>query len=153
MILHRRIIRELRQGWVKYGAIAFLLILSLSLVISLAGGADTVVNTMDQTFQMSHVEDGEFQVHVPLNDEQINDLKNLGAKVEEKFYLDVQSQQGAALRIFKTRDNINLIKLDEGSVPQNDNEIVLEKHFANNYNLSIGDNFIFDGNTYQISGI
>jgi len=153
MILHRRIIRELRQGWVKYGAIAFLLILSLSLVISLAGGADTVVNTMEKTFQMSHVEDGEFQVHVPLNDEQINDLKNLGAKVEEKFYFDVQSQQGAALRIFKTRDNINLIKLDEGSVPQKDNDIVLEKHFADNFNLSIGDSFVFAGDTYQISGI
>jgi len=153
MILHRRIIRELRQGWVKYSAMAFLLILSLSLVISLAGGADTVVNTMEKTFQSSHVEDGEFQVQMPLNDTQIIDLKDLGAKVEAKFYFDVTSQQGASLRIFKIRDNINQIKLDEGSAPQNDNEIVLEKHFAENFKLLIGDNFILAGKTYQISGI
>ena len=153
MILHRRIIRELRQGWVKYGAMSFLLILSLSLVISLAGSADTVVNTMERTFEISHVEDGEFQVQVPLNDEQLNDLKDLGANVEEKFYFDEQSELGASLRIFKNRNNINQIKLDAGRVPQNDNEIVLEKHFADNSDLSIGDNFKFAGNTYQISGI
>ncbi|SEW18201.1 ABC transporter permease [[Clostridium] fimetarium] len=153
MVLHRRIIRELRQGWVKYGAMAFLLILSLSLVVSLAGGADTIVNTMESTFQTSHVEDGEFQVHVPLNDSQLNELKDLGAKVEEKFYFDAQSEQGTSLRIFKNRDYINQIKLDEGSDPQNDNEIILEKHLADNLGLSIGDNFVLAGNTYQISGI
>ena len=153
MILHRRIIRELRQGWVKYGAMIFLLVLSLSLVISLAGSADTVVNTMESTFQNSQVEDGEFQVHVSLNNDQITDLKNLGAKIEEKFYFDVQSEQGASLRIFKNRDDINQIKLDEGSLPESDNEIVLEKHFANNFALSVGDNFVLAGNTYHISGI
>lgn len=153
MILHKRILRELRQGWVKYCAMAFLLILSLDLVISLAVGADTVVNTMEQTFETANLEDGEFQVHVALNDKQINDFKNLGAKLEEKFYFDVQSEQGATLRIFKNRDTINLITLDGGSTPKNDDEIVLEKHFAEKFGLSIGKNYVLDGKTYLITGI
>lgn len=153
MILHKRLLRELKQGWVKYGAMSFLLILSISLVISIAGGSDAVVYTMHQWFERASLEDGEFQLHVPLNEEQHKELQELGTEIEEKFYVDIDTRQGTILRIFKVRNKINRIDLDQGCLPTDANEIVVEKHFAQNFELKAEDTINLNGMDYQITGI
>lgn len=153
MILNKRLLRELKQGKIRYGAMTFLIILSLSLVISMAGATDTVNYTIDKTNQEHKVEDGEFQVHVPLTQMQLDKLRNLGLTIEEKFYIDQKTTEGATLRVFKNRTNINKATVDEGTRPVKANDIFLEKHFASNFGVKVGDSFILNEETYKVSGI
>lgn len=153
MILNKRLLRELKQGGVRYGAMTFLIILSLSLVISMAGATDTVNYTIDKTNKEHKIEDGEFKVHVPLTQMQLDKLRNMGLEIEEKYYIDQKTTEGTTLRVFENRTNINRATVDKGTRPIKANDIFLEKHFASDFGLKIGDSFILNEDTYKVSGI
>jgi len=135
MILNKRIIRELKENWVRYGALAFLIIFSLGLVVSMAGSTDVVNYTIDKNNKKNQLEDGEFSVYVPLTENQQLELEKMGAKTEAAFYVDLPSLEKSVLRVFKNRNNINTIALEEGRLADQIGEIVLEKHYAENMGL------------------
>ena len=153
MILNKRIKRELKDGFIKYSAIGFLIILSLSLVISLAAGAQSVIDTITDSTRKGNIEDGEFELQAPLNEEQLKDIENLGVKLEKSFYIDIPSIEDSTLRIFKDRGDINKIILDEGAPISSNNEIVLEKKYAEFKNVKVGENITLNNKKLTVCGI
>ena len=57
-------------------------------------------------------------------------------RYEEQFYIDVKLDNGDTLRVFQNRENINLIELDEGQLASTNNEIVIEKRYSEENNIS-----------------
>ena len=153
MILNRRIIRELKENWVRYGALAFLIILSLGLVVSMAGSTDVVNYTIDTNNENNQLEDGEFSVYVPLTVNQKLELERMGAKTEETFYVDLAGPEESVLRVFKNRDNINTIALEEGRLADQAGEIVLEKHYAEKHGIRVGQSIKAGQKNYLVTGI
>lgn len=153
MILNKRIIRELKENWIRYGALAFLIIFSMGLVVGMAGATDVVNYTIDNNNEKNQLEDGEFTVYVPLTENQKLELEKMGAKTEETFYVDLPGAENSILRIFKNRNNINTIELDEGRLADQMGEIVLEKHYAENHGVRVGQSLEVDQKKYLVTGI
>ena len=153
MILNRRIIRELKGNIVKYGALFFLIVLGMSVIISIIAASESIVHTVTVKSKENYVEDGEFNVFAPLSEAAKTKLADGGVLLEETFYIDFDMEDSSILRIFKNRENINLIALNTGNLPQNDREIVLEEHYAKKHNYNV-DSLISIGKVdYTVCGI
>lgn len=153
MILNKRIIRELKENWVRYGALAFLIIFSLGLVVSMAGSTDVVNYTIDKNNEKNQLEDGEFSVYVPLTENQQQELEKMGARTEAAFYVELSGPEKSVLRIFKNRNSINTIELEEGRLADQRGEIVLEKHYAEKHGIRVGQSIEVNQKNYLVTGI
>ena len=87
-ILRRRVFRDLKQNLLRYLALGFLIILGMYMIVSLVGAAETVIQGVDHFAEKNHLEDGEFQVFVPLTQQEKTEITNQGITLEELFYLD-----------------------------------------------------------------
>lgn len=84
-------------------------------------------------------------------------MSQLEDKGDLKFYKlnyieeDLDSN-GATVRIFKKRDKVNLECLMEGEYPTADNEIAVDRVFAETQGLNVGDTVSFGGKSLKICG-
>ena len=152
-VFRKRAIRDLRENKFRYLALAFLIILSMYLVISIIGAADTIIDGTARISKKNKIEDGQFQVFIPLTSKQKEKLRKEGITLEETFYLDFEQQDKSTLRIFKNRKNVDMIYLEEGKLANNEQEVVLEKRYAAVHHLKIGEKIKIDKKTYKITGI
>lgn len=113
-VLRKRAWRDLKENKFRYLALAFLIIISMYLVISLVGAADTIIDGTAKQAKKHKLEDGQFQVFVPLTTKQKENLTKKGITLEETFYLDFRQKDGSKLRIFKNRKKVDKINLDQG---------------------------------------
>lgn len=152
-VLRKRILRDLKENIVRYLALGAMIILCMYVIISLIGTADTII-TGSEKFGVTHkVEDGQFSTFVPLTEAETEQLSEKGVELEAQFYLDYELEDGSTLRIFKDRENINLVAVDEGSKPKSTDELVLEKRYAEEHDLRVGDVICIGGKDMRICGI
>ena len=152
-ILIKRVFRNLKNNFVRYFALFLLIVMGMYLVVSMIDSADTVINGVNEKAKINKLEDGEFKVFEKLSKNELSALKDKKIKVEEAFYMDYKLKDDSTIRIFKNRKNINLIDLDEGKLSSSVNEIVIEKRYAKEYNLNLGDKIEIADKKYKIVGI
>lgn len=152
-VLRKRAWRDLKENKFRYLALAFLIIISMYLVISLVGAADTIIDGTAKQAKKHKLEDGQFQVFVPLTTKQKENLTKKGITLEETFYLDFRQKDGSKLRIFKNRKKVDKINLDQGRLAKKASEVVVEKRYALEHNLKIGSKITIDGDSYKVTGI
>ena len=99
-----------------------------------------------------NTEDGEFNVFIPLSESQISDFKDEGIELEAMFSIDSELDDGSVLRIMENRDSINLISVEKGNVASNNDETLIEKRYAEEHNLNVGDKIKISGKEYTICG-
>ena len=152
-ILIKRVFRNLKNNFVRYFALFLLIVMGMYLVVSMIDSADTVINGVNEKAKINKLEDGEFKVFEKLSKNELSALKDKKIKVEEAFYMDYKLKDDSTIRIFKNRKNINLIDLDEGKLSSSVNEIVIEKRYAKEHNLNLGDKIEIADKKYKIVGI
>lgn len=152
-ILTRRVYRDLKKHLFRYLALFFLIVLGMYLVISMAGGADMVERTVYDSADKNKVEDGEFSLFVPLSDKSVKELEKKGVTLEEQFYMDCTLSDSSVLRLFVNREKINRIELEEGRQAEADKEIVLEKKYAQDHKIGVGDFVVIGTYTFEVVGI
>ena len=81
-VLRKRIPRDLKNSLLRNLALLVMIVLGMYLVISMIGGAETIIAGTEQNCRDKNCEDGEFTVFLPLTDEQIAKLDKAGAEVE-----------------------------------------------------------------------
>ena len=156
--LNKRIIRELKAHFGRYLALLFIIVLGMYLVVSVAGMAETTIAGTEKYNERCRLQDGQFTVFVPLTDGQLKDLSDKHGDIESIFSVDVSVRSGDSgpektLRIFKVRKDIDLLNIDEGTLPEKDDEIVIMNLFAERNELKAGDSIRLSGKDYRISGI
>lgn len=152
-ILRKRVIRDLKENLFRYLALGLLIILGMYIIVSLVGAADTIIIGSKQHATENCLEDGEFQVFVPLTEQEIEKLENAGITLESMFYLDFLQEDESTLRVYKNREEINLLELDDGRMPETAEEIALEKRYCEENDISLGDEIVIANQTYQVAGI
>lgn len=152
-ILRKRVLRDLKQNLFRYLALSFMIILGMYLIISIVGAADTIILGTKAKGQENLVEDGEFEVFVPLREETEKELAEKGITLEKMFYLDFQAEDKSIIRIYQNREAVNLIDIEEGKIAEAEDEIVLEKRYCQENGISVGDVVVFSGESYKVSGI
>ncbi|MBQ8085901.1 MAG: ABC transporter permease [Lachnospiraceae bacterium] len=138
-VLFKRSLRDLKENWARYTALALLIIFSIYIVLSLVGAATATIDQTAQYDEELNCEDGEFSVFVPLTDSELNRITKKGVDIEKMFFLDYQMEDGSVCRVYKNRNDINKITLKEGRIAENDSEIVVERRYAEVNDINIGD--------------
>lgn len=152
-VLRKRIFRDLKENLGRYLALGLMIILCMYIIVALIGAADSLMIGINQFTEEYQLEDGEFQVFVPLTEKELAKLEEKGVTIEEQFYLDFQMEDESTVRVFQNREAINLVKVEQGRSATKDTEIVLEKRYCEEHELQVGDEVKIGGYVYEIVGI
>lgn len=152
-VLRKRILRDFKTNIARYLALGFLIILSMYLVISMLGAAETIIRGSLKADADAHAEDGEFSLFVPMKESEEEDLRARGITLEKMFFLDYTVEESKTLRLFENREEINQITLKEGSLAAAEDEVVLERRYAEINGIQIGDKIEIGGHVFRVVGI
>ena len=125
-VLRKRLLRELKSNFARYAALVLLIVFGMYVIVSVVSSADTVIRRTDEHCEMNKVEDGQFGVFIPLTDEQEKRIADMGITLEKHFSIDIIAEDGSKLRVFRNRNDIDLVELDSGRYAENMNEAVAE---------------------------
>ena len=152
-ILRKRLLRDLRANFGRYLALFLLFVLGLYLVVSIVGSSEMIIQGTENKKSVNMVEDGQFTVFLPLSADDLNSLTADGTTIEPMFSFDLKADDRSTLRLFRNRDKIDLIQLDDGKIAEQNGEAVLEKGYAEAHDLHIGDTVKAGGTEFRITGI
>lgn len=70
-----------------------------------------------------------------------------------QYFEEEIGKDGANLRVYKQREDVDLVCTMSGKMPQKTNEIALDRMFAKNANLSVGDTITLNNKKLLITGL
>ena len=151
--LNRRLPRELKSEFGKY----LVIFLFFIMVISLVSGflvADTSLHTAYlDAFDKYNIEDGNFAYAEEASDDAIAAIEKDG-KVYANFYKEEDTDDfESTFRAFGERNDIDKVCLLDGDMPKADTDVAIDRLYAKNHDLEIGDKFGVAGKDLTISGI
>ncbi len=153
--LNRRLPRELKSEFGKY----LVIFLFFIMVISLVSGflvADTSLHTAYlNAFDKYNIEDGNFAYAEEASDDAIAAIEKDGkVKVYANFYKEEDTDDfESTFRAFGERNDIDKVCLLDGDMPKADTDVAIDRLYAKNHDLEIGDKFGVAGKDLTISGI
>jgi putative ABC transport system permease protein len=151
--LNGRVWRELREDLGKYLVIFFLMIFSIALVSGFLVADNSMLTAYREGFEKYNIEDGNFTSERKLNRNTKEQVESLGVSLYDLFYTEKKTEEGASLRIFKDRDQVDRICIMEGRMPEKTGEIAIDRMFADNNKLSVGDRISCEGTSWTITGL
>lgn len=151
-ILRKRVLRDLKENFFRYLALGLLIILCMYMIGSLVGAGETIVQGVDEQAEKNHMEDGQFTCFVPLSKDNKKVLAEHDVELEKMFYLDFAKQK-ETIRVFQNRQKINLVALREGRLAEKENEIVLERRYAEEHQYTVGSQITLGKIKFQVTGI
>ena len=86
------------------------------------------------------------------------DYEAVPIKIYKNYYKDTSEVRGTGknsgkIRIFKDRDDIDLYSIHKGVMPQNENEIAIDRMHADNVNVKVGDTIIVGGVPFKVTAL
>lgn len=153
--LRKRYVRELKSDFGKYLAIALFLIMLIGLVSGYLVAASSIEKTFYEGWEKYNIEDGHITFSQTPTDELLNSIEEkAGLKFFNLDYIDEDiDNNGTTLRVFKVRTKINRSCLMEGEMPSADDEAVIDRLFAENNNIRIGDRITLNGKSIKVTGL
>lgn len=154
--LNKRLLRDLRDDFGKYMVIFLFIIVLISSVSGFIATDDSVLKTYEEGFEKYKIEDGYFESAVKLEDAAIKYLEDSSKdkiSIYENFYKDEKTNvNNTTLRIYIDSKEIDMTCLMEGSLPKSSDEIAIDRLYAQNNDIEVGDIVIIAGKDYKISG-
>ena len=152
--LRKRFLRELKQDFGKYAVIFLFITLTIGFISGFLVADNSMTHAYDESFEKYNIEDGNFELEQKADAVLLKKVESENDVVlYENFYKEVpKAIANATLRIFGERNDINLVCVMEGRAPQKDGEIALDRLFAENRELKIGDSVVLGGEKLEIVG-
>lgn len=152
--LIKRFPRELKRELGKY----IVLFLFLTAIIGFISGFFVASNSLkvayDEGFEKYNIEDGNFELYFKADDALIETLEKDDVTIYENFYIEKNTNDiDSTLRIYKNRVEIDKVCLMEGEFPDNEQEIAIDRMYADNNDISAGDTLSVDGRKLTVSGL
>ena len=151
--LTKRLPRELKSEFGKYLVIFLLLIISIGFVSGFLVADGSMIRTYNEGFQKYNIENGHFQIAKKATTSQIQAIEENDITLYENFYSEESITNGSTLRIFSNRTDVNLVCLMKGDFPSGENEIAIDRMYADNNHLSVGDTLKSDSHEWTITGL
>lgn len=151
--LTHRILREIRSDLGKYLVSFILLTASIGLVSGYLVAGESMITAYEESFEKYRIEDGNFRLARKANRAQIRKIETHGVHIYENFYREMLLDSGSTLRFFKTRTQVNLPCLMKGRMPEKPGEIAVDRMYADNNHLSVGDLVSSGSQSFTITGL
>ena len=147
--LNKRILRGLKAQWSKNLFLFILLFFMISTTSGMLVSSGSIKTLYYELMSTGVVEDGKILFAFDPTDEILKSIEKTNVKVEKAPYVDAKinkikdDKDEKTIRLYTNRKNINLPVINEGNLAKNKNEIAINRLFAENNNLKIGDNITF----------
>lgn len=152
--LLKRLPRELKGEWGKYLVIFLFLTIMISFVSGFLVASKSMIAAYDESFEKYNIEDGNFELLAEADDQLLETLEKEQLTVWPNYYIEEETEEvDSTLRIFKIRNEVDLICLMSGSLPQHADEIAVDRMYADNNGLSVGDTLTVGTKRLTISGL
>ena len=137
--LRKRLLRELKSEFGKYAVIFLLLAGTISFVSGFLVADGSMLKAYNEGFTKYNIEDGDFQTKKKMNKAQERSVQEFGITVYDNFYAERSLSNDTTLRVFENRSVVNTVCLMEGKMPEAEDEIAIDRMYADNNNLKVGD--------------
>lgn len=173
--LIKRIPKEIIGDWKKYLVVFLFLVLTIGFVSGMYVANDSMLTSADEGVSKYKQEDGHFELKDKADselvtaiesgevktaiDEKDSDSSKIPVTLYENFYrnetedYDADGKKDGTIRVYTKIGDINLACLIEGSFPQNENEIAVDRMHADNVGMKVGDTIKVSGKEFKVSGL
>ena len=152
--LRKRIPKELAKDAAKYIAIFIMMVLLISMCSGMRVGNESLKAAYYDSFETYNIEDGHIVFDKPIPDQLRASLEDkIGMKLYDSFYFDdTMAETGADIRVYKQSAEVNKPCLLSGEFPASDSEIAIDRVFAKNNDIKVGDRIVLGGKELTVTG-
>lgn len=152
--LNKRYPRELKQDFGKYAAIFLFLVFFIGAMSGFFVSDISVAATYYEGLEKYNIEDGHMAFNLVPSNELLSKIETENNITLYKMYYkdETVAQNDTTLRIYVDRDTINTECVMDGAMPTASNEMAVDRMYAVNNNISIGDTVTVDGQDYTVTG-
>ena len=151
--LRKRLPRELKEELGKYLVILLLMTLTIGFVSGFLVADGSMLKAYNDGFEKYKIEDGNFRVKQKLTKSQKENIETKNVRLYENFYIEEDLDNGSTMRFFKNREEIDLVCLMEGRLPEKTDEIAIDRMYADNNQISVGDVLISGTKKWNVTGL
>lgn len=90
-VLRKRVLRDLGHNFFRYFALGLMIAMGIFLVVTIVGNGETLSRGTIDIAEETNLEDGEFEVFVPLSAKDKAGISDMGIDLEEQFYFDYRN--------------------------------------------------------------
>ena len=162
--LRKRFPREMRNNLGKYLGIFLLMSVTIALTSGFLTAAHSISVIIDDIPATYHVEDGRFTTAFEATDAQLDAARDAaedagGIDVFANWSINAdctaESNDGrdCTLRTYVHRTDVDLAAYAEGRVPEAADEVAVDRVFAQNNGVRVGDAVTLNGRSFTVCGI
>ena len=151
--LRKRLPRELKSELGKYLVVFLLMIATIGFVSGFLVADGSMLIAYNESFDKYNVEDGNFSTGEKVYRGQKEAIEELGVKVYENYYIEDALTNGSTMRFFKNRTEVDKVCLMEGEIPAGTGEMAVDRMYADNNNLKVGDTLSDGKKEWEITGL
>ena len=151
--LRKRIPRELRAEFGKYLVVLILMISTIGFVSGFLVADGSMIQAYNEGFEKYNIEDGNFRVKKELTSFQEKEITTNGVTLYENFFIEQAVDNGSTMRFFKNRKDVNRVCLMKGTLPATSDEIAIDRMYADNNHISVGDVLTSGGKEWKVTGL
>ena len=167
--LLKRIPRELLGDWRKYLVVGLFLILTIGFVSGMYVANESMMTAADEGVSRYRLEDGHFELDREADGELISaiqsgeldatDFEAVPVWLYENFYRNEEEDNNndgisdGTVRVYAMTEEVNLACLMEGSFPEAEDEIAIDRMHADNSGIQVGDTVTVGGQSYKVVGL
>jgi len=158
--LWKRLPRELKSDFGKYIVIFLFMTLTIGFVSGFLVADDSMLAAYDEGFEKYNIEHGNFTLSSKASESDLKKIeKNGKVRICENFYrdeatdADLDGKEEGTMRIYQERTDMNLVCLMSGGMPAAKNEIAIDRMYADNNKLKVGDKLKIAGEELTVTGL
>lgn len=151
--LRKRIPRELKGEFGKYLVVFLLMVLTIGFVSGFLVADGSMLKAYDESFDKYNIENGNFRTAEKVYKSQWKDIEAAGVKLYENYYIEEALDNGSTMRFFKNREQVNKVCLMKGEMPSGQGEIAIDRMYADNNSLQVGDTLTRGKKSWKITGL
>ncbi len=152
--LNKRFKRDLKSDAGKYIAIFLFIIFFVGAASGFLVADNSVLATFDNNETEYNLEDGHISFNIQPDDRMLekiesqNDLKLFELNYKEENINNTET----TLRIYKNRKEVDKACLMSGEMPSTSDEVAIDRAFADNNDIKVGDDILIKDENYTVTG-
>ncbi|MBS6599381.1 MAG: ABC transporter permease [Clostridium sp.] len=150
--LIKRLPRELLSEITKYLVIFIFMTGTIGFISGFLVAGDSLKKSYDESFEKYNIEDGNFELLNKADENLINTLEEQDLKIYNNNYIEEDSVNDSVIRLFLNREDVNKVCVIKGKLPNSEKEIAIDRMYANNNNISVGDKISVGGKKLKVTG-
>lgn len=157
--LTKRLPKEFLGEFGKYFAVFIFMTATIGFISGFLVAAGSMIKAYDDSFEKYNVENGHFVLGDEANDTLISKIEKEDVTIYSDYYIeedtdhDLDSKIDSTLRIFGERKKINKVCLLEGKMPEKQDEIAIDRMYADNNEITVGDTIKVSEKRLTVTGL